>query len=73
MTATELSNRRRTVEGRLRAFAGCDYMTTKQLKDWLGVSYRTAQRYFEGVPHLRGGRYHVADVANHLVQVEASV
>lgn len=72
MTATELSNRRRTVEGRLRTFAGCEYITTKQLKDWFGVSYRTVQRYLDGVPRLTGGRYHVADVANHLVQAEAS-
>ena len=72
MTATELSNRRRTVEGRLRTFAGCEYMTTKQLKDWFGVSYRTVQRYLDGVPRLTGGRYHVADVANRLVQAEAS-
>ena len=72
MTATELSNRRRTVEGRLRTFAGCEYITTKQLKDWFGVSYRTVQRYLDGVQRLTGGRYHVADVANRLVQAEAS-
>ena len=72
MTATELSNRRRTDGGRLRTFAGCEYITTKQLKDWFGVSYRTVQRYLDGVPRLTGGRYHVADVANRLVLAEAS-
>ena len=72
MTATELSNRRRTVEGRLRTFTGCEYITTKQLESWLGVSFRTVKRRLDGVPHLAGGRYHVADVANRLVQAEAS-
>ena len=72
MTAIELSNRRRTVEGRLKAFAKCEYLTTKQLKSWFGVSYPTLQRYLDGVPHVTGGRYHVADIANRIVQIEAS-
>ena len=62
MTATELSNRRRTVEGRLRTFAGCEYITTKQLKDWFGVCCRQRQdQHAEGcavVPQEYAGEHY---------------
>lgn len=70
MTATELSNRRRTIESRLREMSGSDFVTMKQLQAWFGASYRTVKRQMEGVPHLAGSRYHIADVANKIVQSE---